>query len=207
MADIRHQVRQATGADVPWMAAAATSSFMDDDLWHYLAPDSATRARALEAFHLRLLTASVADGAVTVVDRDGWVIWNAPDTIKRQATTLTDVLFAVRTFGVRGALRAHTLRTALARARSMIDPGHWFLDTVVTTPRARGRGIGTSLVLHGLRNAHASAQCAYLEATSEANHRLYERLGFVALDPILIRGRVVARPMIWHPTTDPGRTS
>jgi len=206
MAETQHQIRQATEADVPWMAAAATSSFMDDDLWHYLAPDSATRAKAIEAFHRRLLADSVAGGAVTAVARDGWAIWNAPDTTKRRATTLTDVLFAIRTFGVCGALRARTLRSALDRARSAIDPGHWFLDTVVTTPRARGRGIGTSLVLHGLRNADDNGQCAYLEATSDANGRLYERLGFVALDPILIRGRVIVRPMIRYPTT-PGRTS
>lgn len=201
MADVRHPIRQATEADVSWMAAAATSAFMDDDLWRYLAPDAATRSRALEAFHLHLLAASVAAGAVTVVDRDGWAIWNPPDLTERRATTLTDVFFAIRTFGVCGALRANTLRNALNRSRSTIDLDHWFLDTIVTTPQARGRGIGTSLVLHGLQNARASGQCAYLEATSGANSRLYERLGFVALDPIRIRGQIIARPMVWYPTS------
>lgn len=201
MADIRHPIRQATEADVPWMAAAAASAFMDDDLWHYLAPDAATRSSAIEAFHLHLLAASVAAGTVTVVDRDGWAIWNPPDTTERRATTLTDVCFAIRTFGVCGALRANTLRNALDRARAAIGPDHWFLDTVVTAPQARGQGIGTSLVLHGLNNALDRGQCAYLEATGGANSRLYERLGFVALEPIRIRGRIIARPMVWHPTS------
>lgn len=58
------------------------------------------------------------------------------------------------------------------------DGAHWYLATVGVLPRFRGRGCATELLGPGLAAVDAGRQPAYLETSSPANVRLYERLGF-----------------------------
>jgi GNAT superfamily N-acetyltransferase len=84
----------------------------------------------------------------------------------------------------------------LATAHAFVDADHWHLDTVVTVPEAQGRGVGGTLVRHGLGLARDSGSAAYLEATGPDNARLYQRLGFDAAPPVRISPQVLLRPMV-----------
>ena len=57
------------------------------------------------------------------------------------------------------------------------EPG-WFLGTVGTAPEAQGQGLGSAVLIPGIQEAERAGYPAFLETSSEANVRFYERLGF-----------------------------
>ena len=69
---------------------------------------------------------------------------------------------------------------AIVTAMNEVQPTelHWHLAFVCTRPEKQGHGTGTALIRAGLRRCDAAGDPAYLEATSERNRALYERLGF-----------------------------
>lgn len=73
-------------------------------------------------------------------------------------------------------LRASRAMTALARQHPR-EP-HWYLFAVGVLPEATGQGRGTRLLDPVLRRCDDERLPAYLEASTESNARLYERLGF-----------------------------
>lgn len=60
------------------------------------------------------------------------------------------------------------------------DP-HWYLSAIAASPTARGRGVGSALLRHRLLMVDREHQPAYLEASTAASARLYQRFGFRAL--------------------------
>lgn len=70
-----------------------------------------------------------------------------------------------------------TRDTAACLAERPARP-HWYLYLLAVDAGARGMGIGSALLDHGLARADASGLPAHLEATSEGAARLYERHGF-----------------------------
>ncbi|WP_344229026.1 GNAT family N-acetyltransferase [Microbacterium binotii] len=61
---------------------------------------------------------------------------------------------------------------------------HWYLAEIGVSVRARGRGVGATLLSTHLRALDAMRQNAYLESSTPDNRRLYRRLGFEELTPI-----------------------
>ncbi|GAB78276.1 Acetyltransferase (GNAT) family protein [Austwickia chelonae] len=61
---------------------------------------------------------------------------------------------------------------------------HWYLYVVGAAVDARGHGVGTALLRHGLSRADAEGAPAYLEATTPRSALLYERWGFVEMGPV-----------------------
>ncbi len=76
---------------------------------------------------------------------------------------------------------------------------HWHLPLIGVHPSAQGRGIGSALLRHQLRRCDEQQTTAYLEATSPANVRLYERHGFVEMGRIEAGGSPPITPMVRVP--------
>lgn len=57
----------------------------------------------------------------------------------------------------------------------------WFLDLVAVHPSARGRGLGSALVEHGLGLARADGLPAFLETAQQSNIPFYEGFGFAVV--------------------------
>ena len=77
---------------------------------------------------------------------------------------------------------------------------HWFLASVGTVPGARGHGIAARLLRPVLDRCDQEATPAALETSSEANLRLYRRLGFTVsaeLDP------PAGAPHVWSMSRSP----
>ncbi|MEF2552543.1 GNAT family N-acetyltransferase [Aurantimonas sp. A2-1-M11] len=55
---------------------------------------------------------------------------------------------------------------------------HWYLPFIGVRAAAQGRGIGATLLAHGLARADRDGLPAYLEATSRRSVPLYRRFGF-----------------------------
>jgi GNAT superfamily N-acetyltransferase len=61
---------------------------------------------------------------------------------------------------------------------------HWYLPLIGVDPLAQGRGLGSTLLRHGLKTCDGYRLPAYLEATSPRNRNLYARHGFNIVEVI-----------------------
>lgn len=109
--------------------------------------------------------------------------WSGPD----YATTLRDVAARAREATVLVALVDDTLVGSVTVALSggsfaeQAGPGEAVIRMLVTTPSARGNGVGVALMNEALRRARESGCTAVRLSTQpgmSSAHRLYERLGF-----------------------------
>jgi hypothetical protein len=80
---------------------------------------------------------------------------------------------------------------------------HWFLPLTGVGPVAQGRGLGSTLLRHGLASCDRDGLPAYLEATSPRNRALYERHGFRVIE-VLQAG---SSPPMWAMLRQPGSGS
>lgn len=76
---------------------------------------------------------------------------------------------------------------------------HWYLPMIGVDPAYRGRGVGTRLMRRALEACDQERTLAYLEATSEASCRFYERFGFRAIGTIQVASSPTLYPMVREP--------
>src|SRR5262249_15344478 len=87
-----------------------------------------------------------------------------------------------------------------ARAAAHVPPvPHFYLRQIGVDPALHRRGSGSSLLAAGLADVDRDHATAYLEATTDASRRLYERHGFVTLDEITAGGSPPLWPMLRPP--------
>jgi GNAT superfamily N-acetyltransferase len=102
----------------------------------------------------------------------------------------------VRLFGLR-------LGTAIAllNAVERIHPKepHWYLAVLGTDPEHQGHGIGSAVMTPVLERCDEEGIGAYLESSKERNLAFYGRHGFVAGEPVRLRGA----PPLWPMWRDP----
>lgn len=177
-------IRSAEFSDIPVIAELMATAFWDDDAFRryfkgFAGVDRAVgaeeRRQALAPIFARQLEVEyVPEGVVDVFEDDGEILgaasWNSP--FEGGGFNFGSY---VRMYG------AHSFRMAIRDAYSKryhpAEP-HWYLYTIVVSPDAQGRGIGSQLLGHGLQRADDSGHGVYLEATTPGSQRLYERLGF-----------------------------
>ena len=61
---------------------------------------------------------------------------------------------------------------------AQVPPGAWYLSIIGISPRARGQGLGASLLEGTLAEASARSVRCFLETFTPRNLRFYERHGF-----------------------------
>jgi GNAT superfamily N-acetyltransferase len=76
---------------------------------------------------------------------------------------------------------------------------HWYLPLTGVDPVAQGRGLGSTLLRHGLASCDLDGLPAYLEATSPRNRNLYERHGFNVVGVI----QAGSSPPMWAMLREP----
>ncbi len=76
---------------------------------------------------------------------------------------------------------------------------HWYLPLIGVDPVHQGRGLGSALLRHALKNCDRDHLPAYLEATSPSSRRLYERHGFEATGEIQAADSPTMWPMLRKP--------
>lgn len=73
---------------------------------------------------------------------------------------------------------------------------HWYLPLIGVDPLHQGRGLGSALLRHALRQCDRDHVPAYLESSNPANIPLYERHGFKVLATIQVGSSPPIRPML-----------
>lgn len=76
---------------------------------------------------------------------------------------------------------------------------HWYIPLIGVDPAFHGLGYGSQLMRHALAICDRNQQPAYLEATSPANRRFYERHGFHVLGEIRSGDLPPMYPMLREP--------
>ncbi|MGW1740269.1 GNAT family N-acetyltransferase [Nocardia sp. NPDC001965] len=168
-------VRFATAADTPRATRTLTRAFADYP-WtrHTLAADD--HELRLAAFQELFLTRiGLPHGSVWVADDgDAVAVWTTPATDAAAVFTELAPRFA-ELAGDRAA--AHSAAEAALAPHRPTGPV-WFLGAVGVDPARRGRGLGRAVIEPGLAAAERDGIPAFLETSTEANVRFYERLGF-----------------------------
>jgi ribosomal protein S18 acetylase RimI-like enzyme len=168
------QLREASAQDVGRLRVALAEAFMEDPIFSWLMPDPRSRAARLSRFfaiELRKLvlvrgcgwTCEQLSGAALSLPPGAW------STPPRLA------VLQGRCFGAR-VLRAAGL-LALIELRHPREP-HYYFPYIGVAPDAQGQGLGSRLMGPTLDRCDEQRLPAYLEASSERNAALYERLGF-----------------------------
>lgn len=197
------QVRRASGADIPAMAAVLARAFAHDPFFSWLAggaPERNLRMRMGWTGILRHASAGLRE-TWTTDDVAGVAIWLPPG---RGASSFLDSLRMVpqlaRLTGWR-RLREVSAATDLLeeRRRAHVPAPHWYLSALGVDPDRQREGIGSSMLRLVLDRADADRTPAYLETATARNVLLYERHGFEVVEELIlprtdIRGWLMRRP-------------
>jgi ribosomal protein S18 acetylase RimI-like enzyme len=169
-----HAVRPASTEEAPSLERALTEAFMDDPIFSWLMPTERTRALRLRRFfaielrHLVLprgtaWTSGELAGAALVLPPKAW---STPPHV---------ALLQGRCFG----MQLHRAAGLLAQIERLhLREAHYYFAYIGVAPGAQGQGLGSGLMGPTLERCDEQRVPAYLEASSERNAALYERLGF-----------------------------
>jgi len=198
-------VRAALPADLDDAACVLAEAFADDPVLAGFVPAGARRPERLALLFTAMmrsgpLTAGTVDVAVDATGRIlGAAVWEAPGGVPTWRLLAQAPAF-LRALGVRGALRAAGHLRAMRRARPGLP--HWYLAEIGVGAAARGLGVGSALLAHGLARVDAAGGAAYLESSTERNRALYRRSAFLELGalPAVAHARPAA---MWRPAGMP----
>jgi GNAT superfamily N-acetyltransferase len=129
---------------------------------------------------------------------DGAAVWLPPGEVARfddvEAATRPKIAALTDDGGARYAQFWDWLGAHLP------DEPSWFLDILGVREGARGRGVASMLVRHGLGLAHAEGVPAVLETGNPVNVPMYEHLGFRVIEQ---DDAPEGGPTIWFLRADP----
>jgi GNAT superfamily N-acetyltransferase len=73
---------------------------------------------------------------------------------------------------------------------------HWYLPMIGVDPTHQGAGVGSALMMEGLKAVDRDGSIAYLESSNPRNISLYERHGFEIIGEIQSGSSPIVRPML-----------
>jgi ribosomal protein S18 acetylase RimI-like enzyme len=193
-------IRTARAADLEGVSRVLAEAFAEDPVLAGFVPaGSRHHSRMALLFAALLRSGPLPDGTVDVaVDARGGIlgaaVWEAPGGIPAHRTLRQAPTF-LRALGIVGSLRAAVRLRTLDRARPGLP--HWRLAEVGVSAAARGLGVGSALLAHGLARVDAEGSAAYLESSTTRNRALYLRNGFAELGELT--GLAGSRPVaMWR---------
>jgi GNAT superfamily N-acetyltransferase len=193
-------VTEAGAADVAPLARALAAAFEDDPVFGWLLPDRRRRPERL----LRFFTLEVAEivlpagAAWTPPEHSGACLELPPG--KWRMPLRTQAIHAPHFAAVFGRFLPRALIIITKMEGKHLREPHFYVPYVGVAPETQGAGLGTRLLGRTLERADAAGLPTYLEATSERNAALYERLGFIHLGAFTVLGS----PPLWPMRRPPG---
>jgi GNAT superfamily N-acetyltransferase len=188
-------LRPATTEDVPRLRVVMAEAFYDDPILTWLMPNDAKRLARLRRFfgvelgHLalprgRVWTTGELSAAALTLPPGAW-------RVPIHTTLLEGTAFGIR------LSRAARLGAAMEwrHGRDVRGPHYYFRDVGVL-PAMQGNGLGSALMRPTLDRCDRESVPAYLEASSERNAALYERLGFRVTRELRVAGSPPLRLML-----------
>ncbi len=195
-------ISPAQASDVDACARILADAFLDDGvLGLIIRGDEQRHERLQELFAAMMVASSVPAGTVDVARRDpggeivGLADWHGPDATRGARTrSVLQLPRKLRAVGVRNLV-------PVARTTAKFKPftphyPHWYLAHIAVGSGAQGLGVGSQLLAHRLSLVDGTGLPSFLESTSAASRRLYERYGFHPIGSIVLSPDVTATPML-----------
>jgi ribosomal protein S18 acetylase RimI-like enzyme len=195
--DGRGSVRgsSASRADVAPLGRALAAAFEDDPIFGWLLPNKRRRPdKLLRFFTLELESVVLPSGTAWMSPEASGACLELPPG-KWRMPLQTQALHAPQFAAVFGRSLPRALITITQMERRHLREPHFYVPYVGVAPEGQGAGLGTKLLGKTLERAEAASLPTYLEATSERNAALYERLGFERLGPFTVLGSPPLWPM------------
>jgi GNAT superfamily N-acetyltransferase len=188
-------LRRATTEDVPRLKAVLAEAFFEDPILSWLMPNDRKRlARLRRYFGIELRHLALARGRVwTTSDRAGAALSLPPGSWR---SPLRVTLLEGSAFGVHVGRAA---RMGAAIEWRHVHGPHYYVRDVGVLPSMQGRGLGSALMGPTLERCDREGLPAYLEASSERNAVLYERLGFRVTSVLRVGSCPPLRLMVREP--------
>ncbi|HTD57946.1 MAG TPA: GNAT family N-acetyltransferase [Solirubrobacteraceae bacterium] len=201
------ELRPATTRDVPRLKNMLADAFFEDPVLGWLIPaETNRRARLRRFFAIELRHIALARGRVwTTGELTGAALCLPPGAwrVPLHATLLEGTAFGVHV--------PRAARLGAAMERHHVRQPHHYVRDVGVHPSMQGKGLGSALLRPLLERCDGERLPAYLEASSERNAALYERLGFQIIDELSVGDspplRLMLRPPNPRRTPAPIRTS
>jgi GNAT superfamily N-acetyltransferase len=185
----------ASRADVAPLARALAAAFEDDPIFAWLLPNKRRRPdKLLRFFALELESVVLPSGTAWMSPEASGTCLELPPG-KWRMPLQTQALHAPQFVAVFGRSLPRALITITQMERKHLREPHFYVPYVGVAPEGQGAGLGTKLLGKTLERADAAGLPTYLEATSERNAALYERLGFDHLGPFTVLGSPPLWPM------------
>ena len=154
--------------------------FANDPVWTAIVPSDVWRPRVIRASFRRELRGGRTRHVDVVRGANGSVIgclnYQTPDgsshTQTRWEQTVDRFLARVIPWAKRSEKHESVMATYHPHER------HWYLRDLITSPAGRGKGLGKALLENRLAFIDRDPLPVFLESTTPASRRLYERYGF-----------------------------
>lgn len=166
--------------EVDQVADLYAEVFVDDPVWTAIVPSDRARPRVIKRSFARELSGGRTRHVDVVRGPGGQVIgclnYQTPDSSSHAQAWWERALDSVAARVVPWARRSERHESVMATFHPA-EP-HWYLRDLVTSPAARGRGLGKALLDNRLALIDKDPLPVFLESTTPASRRLYERYGF-----------------------------
>ena len=197
------EVRGAVPGDVTVLSRALAAAFQDDPIFGWLLRDERRRHdRLVRFFALEVGDVVLPSGAAWMSPEGSGACLELPPGGWRMPLR-TQAVHAPQFAAVFGRSLPRALITITKMERKHLREPHFYVPYVGVAPEGQGAGLGTRLLGRTLERADAAGLPTYLEATSERNAALYERLGFEHLGAFTVLGSPPLWPMRRPPSPPP----
>jgi ribosomal protein S18 acetylase RimI-like enzyme len=188
----QYDVRPATDDELPAVAELLGNAFLDDPVSLWVFPDDEDRNARHAAFFSAFVNWAHQHGTVMVTsDLSGVALWlPATSTGKPDGDAIVEAC----------GPNWERMRQLVPLMDEVHPEAHDYIAFVGVRPELRGQGIGTTLVNELHARSDAAGTPTYLEASSDANLRLYERLGYLPTGKtVRVGDGAPLRPMVRQP--------
>lgn len=174
------KVGVARPSEVDQVADLFAEVFVDDPVWTAIVPSDRARPQAIKRSFVRELRGGRTRHVDVVRGPGGQVIgclnYQTPDGSSHVQPGWKNVVDMVAAWVVPWARRSEKHESVMATYHP--SEKHWYLRDLVTSPAARGKGLGKALLENRLAIIDKNPLPVFLESTTPASRRLYERYGF-----------------------------
>jgi ribosomal protein S18 acetylase RimI-like enzyme len=178
-------VRKARKEDRDLVVRTLARAFDADPAVSYFARTDEKRARAIATiFDVSFVHLTLPFGETWMTeDGCGVALWSPPN----KWSTAGGILAGPQLIGAVGITRVLGRMRAVSRVQARHPKApHYYLYALGVDPDHQGRGLGSALLHEVLTRCDNESVCAYLEASTPGNARLYARHGFRVTEELKI---------------------
>lgn len=174
---ITQTIKARTKEEIPAIVDTLVLAFSSDPVARRMYPNAHQFLAHFPSFIRAFGGKTFEHGTAYFVDRQlGAALWFPPGVSPDEEALITVIQRSVAE-----ADQADLFAVLEQMGHYHPDEPHWYLSLLGVEPSQQGKGYGSALLQHQLRQCDRNDQLAYLESSNPKNIPLYERHGFELL--------------------------